>query len=288
MICYKFTTAKYAFLTLFDKRMKASRPNEFNDIFEFCPVSEPHSLVRKAMADPDACRRLYETERINGYTKSFEYFKAHDLEPRLIANLPRRKLESKDLDARIEASKFIGVICLSCRSKEYLLWSHYADCHRGCALGINVRHECFGRARINEKVHYNKCRPKRKWDRAGIAKSEELKKVCITKSKIWQYEREHRIAIPLNELEKRNGQYFVKLHPEAVQHIIYGEQMDREYMRRIEFLLNRSDFSHVRRFQIQRDPRSYSIRLVQYQPDVARVRTQAGQMGNRVVVRRGG
>src|SRR5207247_1456145 len=110
-------------------------------------------------------------------------------------------------------------------------------------IGVNVRHECFGRARINEKVSYDQYRPERKWDRQGFEKLHELKKICLTKSKDWAYEREHRIAIPIEKLENRNGRYFVSLHPQAVRRVMYGEQIDPEFFHRIECLLRHSDFS---------------------------------------------
>jgi hypothetical protein len=195
VICYKFTKAEYAFFTLYDRRMKASRPTEFNDIFEFCPVSEPHSLVRTIQADPGTVQHLYEVEVENGYTKSFEFFKANDVERKLSDHLPLLDLAKKDLDSRAEASKYIAVVCLCRCSLVHLLWSHYADSHKGCAIGVDVRHKSFERARVNERVHYSKRRPERAWDRQGASRLEDIKRITQTKSEVWAYEREYRLAI---------------------------------------------------------------------------------------------
>lgn len=241
--------------------MKASRPTEFNDIFEFCPVSEPHSLVRTVLADPVKVRQLFQIEVEEGYTKSFDCFKAIDLEPKLIAHLPLDDLGKKDLDARAEASKYIRVICLCRCSLAYLMWSHYADSNKGCAIGVDVRHKSFERARLNERVNYATQRPERAWDRQGTLLWEEMKRLTRTKSKVWAYEREYRLAFPVEELEQHGNHCFVALHPQAVRRIIYGDQMDSEFRRRIEQLLGSPDYHHVRRYEVKRDSRTYSLRL---------------------------
>ena len=262
MICYKFTKAEYAFVTLFDRRLKVSRPTEFNDIFEFCPVSEPYSLVRTVLADPTKVRHLYQVEVEKGYTKSFDYFKANDIGSKLVAHLPLVDLAKKDLDARVEASKYIGVVCLCRCSLVYLLWSHYADSHKGCAIGVDVWNTSFGRARVNERVHYATQRPERAWDHQGGSLWEELKKITRTKSKVWAYEREYRLAFPIEELERHGDHCFVALHPQAVRRVVYGEQMDSAFRRRIDELLGHPDYRHVCRYIVKRDARTYSLRLL--------------------------
>jgi hypothetical protein len=274
MICYKFTTAQYAFFTLFDRRMKASRPNEFNDIFEFCPVSDPSSLVRRTMIDCTWARGFYEIAKKNGYSESFDYFRANDLETIASKNLDLDNLAKWDLKAREAASKYVGIICLSIcspvsrRSPVSLLWSHYADSHKGCAIGVNVWHECFKHAgaRLNDKVNYIRERPGYFWDLEVHDKPKHLRQlyeISKTKSDVWAYEREYRLAFPITEVEQRGIHCFVPIHPQAVRRVVYGERIDVEFMGRIESILQQPDFSHVRRFQIQRDPYSYSLRLVQ-------------------------
>lgn len=268
MICYKFTTAQYAFWTLFDKRIKASRPNEFNDPFEFCPVSEPNSVVRWMKYDPQKVQGLYEIASKDGYENSFDEFKANDFE-RIATekfHLALPHLEKWDRDAREKASEYVGIICLSRHSPEssfsYPLWSHYADFHKGCAIGIDVQHKCFERARLNDDVSYVKERPSYVWDLEFSNKQahlDQLYKISKTKSDAWEYEREYRLAFPLKELELHGGHYLVPIHPQAVRCVIYGEFIDEVFKNRIEHILKHPDFSNVDRLQVQRDSHSYSL-----------------------------
>lgn len=162
MVCYKFMRAEIANLTLTSLRLKASRPNELNDPFECCPASDRLSIVRKARSDPAKVGCLYQVERDNGFPGSLQDFISEGglLDQRLIHHLPHGLLASKDLAAREDASKHLGVVCLSRCSLVQLLWSHYADSHRGCALGVEVFHPCFRQARVSDRVLYSREQPK--------------------------------------------------------------------------------------------------------------------------------
>lgn len=267
MVCYKFTSAQNGFLTLFDRRLKASRPNEFNDTFEYCPASDPQSLVRKIVADPTEVRKAYEREvTLAGYPGSLQDFVARDFPQILKSLMPQTCLTQKDLSARDDASKYMGVVCLSRCCLVYLLWSHYADSHRGCALGIDVRHNCFCRARLNGNVVYANQRPVWDWCAEGEAFNRKMIDTIRTKSDVWAYEREYRLSFAIEELQIEGLHYFVLLHPQAVRRVIYGERINPEFHRRVESVLRHPDFAHVRRFRVKRHPRKYSLLLERLTP----------------------
>jgi Protein of unknown function (DUF2971) len=266
MIRYKFTRAENAFYTLFDRRMKASKPNEFNDVFEFCPKSDPRSCFQHTLNQlrgiPVAVQELYDSECREGYTQTLEYFQKYDLEKKWADHFKHDALSTWDLKAREEGSKYVAVICLSRSCRMYLQWSYYADCHRGCAIGVDVEHPCFGKARINEEVTYVKDRPTYFW---GLDKEANLKQIAaLTKSKseVWKHEREHRLAYPLKDLTCLGAHYFVDLDPQAVRRVVYGSQIDPDQKRRIEKVLQHRDFAHVFRYVIEPDPQKYSLRQI--------------------------
>ncbi len=198
MIRYKFTKAEYAFTTLSERRLKATKPNEFNDVFEFCPVSDSGSYLRhshqKLLLNPEWIRKLYDAECGEGYERSYEHFRDHDLDNRLEAHFAPTDLSGWDLTVRNDASNYVAVICLSRNCRMYLQWSYYADCHRGCAIGVDVHHKCFERARLNEPVTYTTERPKYFWDLDKEARLNQLRAISKTKSEVWKHEREHRLA----------------------------------------------------------------------------------------------
>jgi hypothetical protein len=242
--------------------MKAGRPNEFNDTFEFCPASDPDSLVRNIMSDQEQVRQFYQRDVKSGaYAGTVQDFRANAL-PKILPPLVQVScLGKKDLSARDDASNYVGVICLSRCSLGYLLWSHYADSHRGCAIGVNVWHECLSRALFNGRVVYAEERPTWDWCADDQGFKNQMIESVRTKSDVWDYEREYRLAFPLTELQQHGGRFFVTLHPQAVRRVIFGEQMEPEFMDRIESLLRSPDFAHVGRFQAQRDSRTYSLCL---------------------------
>lgn len=242
-------------------RSRTSSPAKGGGVHQRCTGRQPNSLVRKALNDRSVVQRLYRLEVGEGYGESMDYFRANDLERKLRQHLDMVDSSSKDLDARSEASKYIAVICLCRSSLVYLLWSHYADSHRGCAIGVDVWHKSFARARLNERVQYSKKRPTREVDREGAAFFEELKKLTRTKSHVWSYEREYRLAFPIEELEHDKEHCFVALHPQAVRRVIYGDQLDSEWKGRIDGLLSCSDYRHVRLYEVKRDPKDYLLRL---------------------------
>jgi len=93
-----------------------------------------------------------------------------------------------------------GMLCFSRTKSEPLLWSHYADKHRGMCLGFDVRNDTLRKVEyISERL---------------IFKSEsDLTKVMAirflsTKYEGWRYEKEERSFLDLDEEDKRNGFYF--------------------------------------------------------------------------------
>lgn len=105
--------------------------------------------------------------------------------------------------------KMFGVVCL-CRSvTNPLLWSHYANSHRGFAIGYNRDHEFFEKLQI---VVYEDYPP----DDPGML----VKRRLATKPTCWAYEQEDRLI---------RGTLAGKLKdipPEAVKEVVFGLQME--------------------------------------------------------------
>lgn len=86
----------------------------------------------------------------------------------------------------------VGVVCFSENETDVLMWSHYANHHRGACLR-------FTRYWPDElpllmKVHYAEERAIMSFpSRPGIDRTDELFNVLCTKSKSWEYEREWRL-----------------------------------------------------------------------------------------------
>lgn len=129
-----------------------SNPIKFNDPFEF-PITGVGKLNKQ---------------------NKFEYLNKNQLEI-------RNKIQQ-------DLSK-LGVVSYSRKYDNILLWSHYADNHKGICLGFNKI-----RADSLHAVRYKKIVPILKY-----SKNENYYKVLIAKNKCWKYEEEYREIFGVNE-----------------------------------------------------------------------------------------
>ena len=104
-------------------------------------------------------------------------------------------------------SKKWGVLCFSRTWKNPVLWSHYADKHKGVCLGFEVSGEVlmpvkYTKNRLNidiEGLH----------DRGKLDK-QVMGKLLRTKYLDWSYEREVRVFSSLSERDSETGLFFYK------------------------------------------------------------------------------
>jgi hypothetical protein len=99
-------------------------------------------------------------------------------------------IERFNEENRIEIDKTFGILSLTINPFNYLMWSHYGNCHNGFCLG-------FDEAILSETVdgslgpvHYDSDVPKLKL--FGDAYDFHIKQLA-TKSTVWSYEHEFRI-----------------------------------------------------------------------------------------------
>lgn len=90
-----------------------------------------------------------------------------------------------------------GVLCFSKTWQNPLLWSHYADRHRGLCLGFDVSREIFW------PVAYVDDRPKM----PTPPTSEAVQRLLFTKFSHWHYEQEYRAFPSIKTAE--DGLYFI-------------------------------------------------------------------------------
>jgi Protein of unknown function (DUF2971) len=98
-----------------------------------------------------------------------------------------------------------GIISFTSDWKNPLLWSHYADKHKGICLGFDVddryiRHVNY----VGEVMPMNQDVVKR------LKQGDEnlVRELITTKSIHWKYEEEVRVIVPLEELDVDTEKYF--------------------------------------------------------------------------------
>jgi hypothetical protein len=113
-----------------------------------------------------------------------------------------------------------GILSFSKHWKNPVLWSHYADKHRGIALGFDLGDDYAVEVTyIKERIQIqNQNTEKKNRDLTPLAKTYKG-----TKFEHWRYEEEVRFHVDLNECYKDAGLYFYSLSEELqIKQVILG------------------------------------------------------------------
>ena len=157
-----------------------------------------------------ALRRL-KVSRINQLNDPFEFLAADLLDLRHREALHQFK---NQLDASV------GLVCFSRAWSNPLLWGHYANNHRGIALGFDVPDESVF------PVIYTNQRAKIKFDdhsRTVVGGESVVNKLLCTKFSDWIYEEESRFFVSLDILRREGGLHFLEFSPQlALKEVIVG------------------------------------------------------------------
>lgn len=108
----------------------------------------------------------------------------------------------------------IGLLCLSEVADDLLMWSHYADSHRGICLVFDWNTVFFGQA---QAVIYQKNRPR--LNPIFQSHEEMLNHALLTKSDHWLYEKERRI------IQYRKGAGVYQFPEHALVGVVLGSQI---------------------------------------------------------------
>lgn len=130
---------------------------------------------------------------------------------------------------RKEISKKYGLLCFSQSWSEPLLWGHYADKHKGIAIGFEIlRDEIL-------KVDYNPDPIRKQFELTND--SEINKKLFLDLAKVkyqeWHYENEYRILVKLEDCIKIDGHHFIQFEGRLkVKEIVLGCKFEnnKEYV----------------------------------------------------------
>ncbi|ENM3825828.1 DUF2971 domain-containing protein [Vibrio cholerae] len=132
-----------------------------------------------------------------------------------------------------------GILCLSETADNLLMWSHYGNCHQGYVIEFDTSHEFFNQKIPNPKtgglveyagsplkVTYTKHRKIIPfWQKS-------MSDVFLTKGSDWEYEKEHRMVLPLELASKviDDNIYLFHIPFEAVKSIIFGAKCEDSFM----------------------------------------------------------
>jgi hypothetical protein len=164
----------------------------------------------------------------------------------------------------------IGVLALSEKCDNLLMWAHYAQSHTGLVIGFDGQHEYFHQQlgpsdefRHIRKVRYSDLRPT-----IDLTTVEDATDILLTKSIEWSYEQEWRMMRPLEDVTEtrviNNETIHLFSFPAAcVQEVILGYRTsitDKDDI--VGLLRNDEQYNHVKLYDAVIDRREYKLNVI--------------------------
>lgn len=249
---YKYTSVNTAKLIIENCSIRFTVPSVFNDPFEFSldlfefDISNQQCREKfKRDLKMNQSLTRHERNKLVNQTTIAEYKTAY----RKILNLQR---------------ELSLVFCSSEKNDDILMWSHYADFHRGVCIGfylptLHEKLDC-----LTMKVNYvEEMHPKNFFSATHHEKSLTLMNWIFTKSSCWSYEREVRSLIK-NENDERNiheiGFQNIFLSPSQVCEIYFGMNTSDVDIADIKVLLKKKGFHILKIGKMEAERGRYSLK----------------------------
>lgn len=147
----------------------------------------------------------------------------------------RRLNRLHDFEAYIRSRlEGYGVYCLSKKPDDILMWSHYADSHKGMCLvfDANIISKHFN----CQPVKYKNAYPSFKQCLDSRKHQLNLAPLILTKSKHWKYESEVRLIVEPESINEEGTKRLIKIPSNALVGVIFGCESsyhDKEIIREI-------------------------------------------------------
>lgn len=217
-----------------DGRVRFSQASAFNDPFELRPSfdlmskADIASLPLAPDAAPNEPNRVLTPEWIAAMVQvampTLDQV-SKNAQPGAAYSLDNNKI------AHNWHNKRWGILSLSDRPANLLMWAHYADNHRGFVIQFNGRHEFF-RTGAMGPVEYSETRP------IVSITTLDSPEVYFRKSCDWSYEREWRLVRPLIEADTTietdtTSLHFFDIPPGAITGVITGAMMAEQDYREL-------------------------------------------------------
>ena len=223
-------------------------------------VNREHARIK--LNNPSFLQNFYEIQVSNGCLLDFDAFKEEI-----------RKDEESWVDTIF--STYTGVCCFCGGRETILLWSHYADNHRGIAIGFDSDHFEDVLHRVIYSTERGEYHPLFNAD-----PDDPYRRVMKTKSPEWSYEDEYRIIIAWQVCTEREikgrKMHFLEFPPEAVREVVIGCRAPEELRREI-IEIAKDDYPHAKILQAERHPTDFRIITNEIEQDAAEQPATAGE-----------
>ena len=299
MPIYKYVTAERIDI-LRHARIRFTQPSAFNDPFECFPYFEAiasqkyiNDFLRSGFCNENELEKMLaeswarETRKYPGINLPFDNVKGplktamHNAQP-FINDIFKSLMTMQSPLAReitLGAVKNamnneIGILCLSEKKDDLLMWAHYAMNHTGFVIEFDEAHLFFNqKADTNEirgklkQVVYSLDRPRVIFQTIEENREKWIEDIFWVKSRHWEYEREWRIICSLRDCQRRINMapheiYLFPIPKSSIKGVILGCRISDEDKKAIVGLIGGdSDYSHIRLSQASMDEREYRLKF---------------------------
>lgn len=223
-IIYKYRNWKSEFNrnTLIKSELYFASPKEFNDPFD-CRVPKDFSILNDP-AELELYIEYFRKKHKHNYKGQEQEFEEslHDTRKTIINNLEEYQRQ-QNLALFESQDKYYGIISFSCRWDSILMWSHYADFHRGFCIGFNeMKLRESGKFGMGGTVTYSSDNaiPLRKL--YGEDALTDAFREAFVKANEWSYEKEYRLTKLFYPLVPTPEQRIVSIPEGSIEEIIIG------------------------------------------------------------------
>lgn len=246
-VLYHYTSLETAKRIIEGNSLKFCSPDNFNDPFDLnSDVFDFESSIEECV---DFFNRFFSFDK-ETHTKKLTHTVRND--PDFI--------KKNGIQMLNEFKEDIGISCFSESHDNGLMWSHYADKHKGVCLGINLGStnnyiimpvnyitESF---RLNFYKHLN-------------PDLHLLYLWLFYKSHIWEYEKEVRAICPSISNKCDNAQRLIKFPKADLKEIYFGLKTSETEVREMEQLLSELeyDLGNIKREKMSINPLTYSFKM---------------------------
>lgn len=267
IFCYY--NAEYGLKVLNDLEIRTSIPNALNDPFELSPLIPTAQFKQESfeafLRQDHEVERWYQLEGRKRGCTSKEQFKLWYFEniPRLAAKwlpaVPKNVEDARQSFANT-ISELFRIICASLVRDSILMWSHYADGHKGLVIEFATGEAPF--SQVPEYCILTVLYSEKKVEYFHSEELQELQKrllaVAATKAGVWPYEQEVRIMIPISQKNLRASRY-LPLTPHCITNVYLGCKCSAVDRTLVRSALRRPELPHVGLLHAQLNPSAYAL-----------------------------
>lgn len=200
-----------------EQTLKFTNPHKFNDPFDCMPVCEIDLPREITKIHPQLRKALH----LDGLSREALHARLSKAESGM-----RSSFESGDFIKTLLSGA--SVLSLSKIPDSTLMWSHYAEDHKGAVIEFRIdisKKFSLGESHadlICLDVNYSRERPVMLWDGNPSTSDTVLEDLILKKSDVWAYEQESRV------LKSYGGEGVFKYNPSTLSAVVLGARNENQ------------------------------------------------------------